>query len=132
MIKDGQSKKLRLALSTHPFLGPHTKKCVYDHNGEIPQSLQFIKVASTYGGSIPLLAPLLLLLFKTIRVLSLHCVMTPGLSKDIWCHIQPYSVFAMLANHQIRHLATHDFGCQPGDCSWPVNLPEKFVWVPTG
>ena len=40
--------------------------------------------------------------------------MTPGLSKDIWCHVWPY--FSKFANHQIRHQATHKVGCQPGDC----------------
>ena len=29
---------------------------------------------------------------------------------------------SMLANHQIRHNATHKVSCQPGDCRWPFNL----------
>ena len=45
---------------------------------------------------------------------DLCCVMTPGLSKDIRCHVWPY--FSKLAIHQIRHQATHKVGCQPGDC----------------
>ena len=28
--------------------------------------------------------------------------------------------FSKLANHQIRHLATHKVGCQPGDCIWSL------------
>ena len=29
-------------------------------------------------------------------------------------------VFSKLANHQIRHQATHKVGCQPGDCIWSL------------
>ena len=28
--------------------------------------------------------------------------------------------FSKLANHQIRHKATHKAGCQPGDCIWSL------------
>ena len=45
---------------------------------------------------------------------SLCCLLTPGLSKDIRCHERPY--FSKIANHQLRHQATHKVGCQPGDC----------------
>ena len=37
--------------------------------------------------------------------------------------------FSVLANHQVRHQATHNVGCQPGDCRGPVNLPQGFVWT---
>ena len=43
-------------------------------------------------------------------------LMAPGLSEYIRCHVWPY--FLELANHQIRHQATHKVGCQPGDCIW--------------
>ena len=44
--------------------------------------------------------------------------MTPGLSKDIQCHVWPH--FSKLANHQIRHQTTHKVGCPPGDCIWSL------------
>ena len=37
--------------------------------------------------------------------------------------------FSKLANHQIRHQATHKVGCQPDDYS---NLSQGFVWVCMG
>ena len=49
---------------------------------------------------------------------GLCCLMTPGLSKDIQCHVWPY--FSKLANHQIRHQVTHKVGCQHGDCIWSL------------
>ena len=52
------------------------------------------------------------------KIGCLCCLMTPGLSKDIRCHVWPY--FSTLANHQIRHQATHKVSCQPGDCKWPL------------
>ena len=42
--------------------------------------------------------------------------------------------FSMLADHQIRHKATHKMGCQLGDCTWLFNLPWGLcgcVWVNT-
>ena len=36
--------------------------------------------------------------------------------------------FLMLANHQIRHLATHRVICQHGDCRWPLNLLGRDVY----
>ena len=50
--------------------------------------------------------------------LVLCCLMTPGLSKDIRCHVWPY--FFKLANTQIRHQVTHEVGCQPGICIWSL------------
>ena len=35
-------------------------------------------------------------------------------------------------NHQIRHQATHNMGCRPGDWRCSVNLPQGFVWVCMG
>ena len=32
-------------------------------------------------------------------------------------------LFSILANHLIRHQATHKVGCQPGDDRWSLNLP---------
>ena len=29
----------------------------------------------------------------------------------------------------IRHEATHDMDCQPGDCRWPVGFSQVFVWI---
>ena len=49
---------------------------------------------------------------------GLSCLITPGLSKDIRCHVWPY--FSKVANHQIRHQATHKVGCPPVDCIWSV------------
>ena len=37
--------------------------------------------------------------------------------------------FSKLANHPLGHQATRKVGCQPGDCRWPLNLPQGFVWV---
>ena len=37
--------------------------------------------------------------------------------------------FLCLQNPQIKHQATHKVGCQSGDCRWPFNLPQGFVWV---
>ena len=42
-------------------------------------------------------------------------ILNPGRSKDIWCHNH---TFSMLANRQIRHLATSKVGYQPDDCGW--------------
>ena len=30
--------------------------------------------------------------------------------------------FSKLANHQIRHQATLEVGCQPGDCIWSLQF----------
>ena len=49
---------------------------------------------------------------------DLCCLMTPGLSKEIWCHV--WNNFSKLVNHQTRHQATHKMGCQPGDCIWSL------------
>ena len=38
--------------------------------------------------------------------------------------------FLKLANHQIRHQATHKVGCQPGDCIWSLYFSAG-VWVGT-
>ena len=46
--------------------------------------------------------------------LSLCCLMTPDLRKDIRC------TFSKLANQQIRHQATQKVGRQPGDCIWSL------------
>ena len=51
--------------------------------------------------------------------------MAPGLSKDIQCHVWQY--FSKLANHQIRHQATHK-DCQPMIAYGHFNLPGGFVW----
>ena len=58
--------------------------------------------------------------------LVLCCLMTPGLSKDIGCRV--WSYFSKLANHQIRHQATHKVSCQPGDCIWSFQYSFG-VWV---
>ena len=66
------------------------------------------------------------------RWFGLCCLMTPGLSKDIRCHVWPYFLQAS-ANQQIRHKATHKVGCQPGDFAYDhFNLPPGFVWVYMG
>ena len=53
--------------------------------------------------------------------------MTPGLSKDVSCHVLPY--FSKLVNHhQLRHQATHKVDCQPGDCIWSLEFSLGFVW----
>ena len=59
----------------------------------------------------------------------LCCFMTPGLSKDIQCHVWPYSVLCLQIT---RYQATHKVGCQPGDCRWPLVLPRGFMWVSMG
>ena len=51
--------------------------------------------------------------------------MTPGLSKDIQCHV----LSSMLANHQTRHQAACKLGCQPGDCSWPLDHFHGFTRI---
>ena len=58
------------------------------------------------------------ILWYQIKVSVLCCLMTPGLSKDIQCHVWPY--FSKLANHQIKHQVTQKVGCQPGDCIWSL------------
>ena len=76
---------------------------------------------------------------ETIRVLFHHmsmsyglvwfglcCLMTPGLSKDIRCHVWPY--FFKTCKCQIRHQATHKMGCQPGVCIWSLQYSSG-VWV---
>ena len=41
--------------------------------------------------------------------------------------------FSKLANHQIRHQATHKVGCLPGDCIWSLQSSSGglsgYVWV---
>ena len=37
--------------------------------------------------------------------------------------------FSKLANHQIRHQATHKVSCQPGDCKWQF---QSSSWVGVG
>ena len=54
----------------------------------------------------------------TVWVCFLCCLMTTGLSKDIWCHVWPD--YSMLAIHQARHHATSKLDCQPGDCRWTL------------
>ena len=66
-------------------------------------------------------------------LVGLCCLMTPGLSKDIRCHVRPWhTFFSKIANHQIRHQATDKVGCRPGDCIWSLNVPPGFVWVHIG
>ena len=36
--------------------------------------------------------------------------------------------FSKLANHHIRHQATHTMGCELGDCIY-FNIPQGSVWV---
>ena len=61
---------------------------------------------------------------------GLCCLMTPGLSKDIpiRCYVWPY--FSKLANHQIRHRATHKVSLVIAYGHF--NLPQGlcgYVWV---
>ena len=57
--------------------------------------------------------------------LGFGCLMTPGRSKDIRCHVWPY--FLNLTNHQITHMkwvvrlviAYGNFN-QPGDWKWSL------------
>ena len=69
------------ALSLHPWVGCSSgiqdqyEKC----HGQLPLCL---KITITRSGQV-------------------CCWMTPGLSRDIRCHVWPY--FSKLANHQIRH-----------------------------
>ena len=37
-------------------------------------------------------------------------------------------LFSMFANHQTGHQATRKVDCQPGDCRWPVNITQEFVY----
>ena len=61
----------------------------------------------------------------------LCCLMTLGLNMDIQCYVWTI-LFPILANHQIRHQASHREGCQPGNCRWSLYLPRGFVWVCMG
>ena len=45
------------------------------------------------------------------------CLLMPGFSMDIQCHILPHT-FSMLAHHHIRHQTRNKMGLQPGDCRW--------------
>ena len=45
------------------------------------------------------------------------CSMTPGLSKDIWSHVLPYSIFVI---HQIQYQTTSKMNSQLGVCIWPL------------
>ena len=60
------------------------------------------------------------------------CLMTPGLSKDIRCHVWPYFLWAS-ANQQIRHEATHKVGSQPGDLHMIISIFLRalcgYIWV---
>ena len=47
---------------------------------------------------------------------GVYCLMTPGLSKDIQCHVWPY--FFLTYKCQIKHQATHKMGCQPVFFFW--------------
>ena len=38
----------------------------------------------------------------------------------------------MPASHPIGHQTTRKVHCQPGDCRWPFNLVQGFVWVSIG
>ena len=58
-----------------------------------------------------------------VKRVGLRCLMTLCLSKDIRCHVWKY--YSKLANHQIRHQATHKVGYLPGDCIrsfWPSSV----------
>ena len=97
--------------------------------------------------------------------LGLGCLLTPGLRKNIDTKIYIYSeiqhtykhsykaaisaqiqcfyfihthydhTFSKLANHQIRHQATHKMGCQPSDYIWSLQSSSgegggyRYVWV---
>ena len=50
--------------------------------------------------------------------IGLCSLMTPGLSKDIRCHMTMLLLLLNFANHQIRHQATHKVGCLPDDSTW--------------
>ena len=39
---------------------------------------------------------------------------------------------SMLTNHQIIHQITHNVGFQIGNCRWPLNLLQRFVWACMG
>ena len=45
--------------------------------------------------------------------------MTPGVSKDIQCHVLPYIYIYIVLNHQV----THKVECQLGDCK----VVTKFI-----
>ena len=53
--------------------------------------------------------------------MTLASVRTSGVTRD--------HTSSELANHQIRHQATHKVGCQPGDCIW---LLQSSSWVCMG
>ena len=56
----------------------------------------------------------------------LCCLMTPGLSEDIWCHVGPYNRFAHL---QIRQQTTHEKAINLGTADGHFNASSGFVWV---
>ena len=60
----------------------------------------------------------------------LDCLVIPGPSKDIQYYVRLYSS-SIHANHQIKHQATRNVGCQSGDCRWPLYHLQGFVWVCT-
>ena len=65
--------------------------------------------------------------------MCLCCLMTPGLSKDIQCHVRMTILFIISASQQIRYQAIHKVGCQPGDFAYGhFSLPLGFVWVYMG
>ena len=73
----------------------------------------------------------------TICNASLHqntsaCLLTPGLRKDIRCHVCMTTLLSMLANHQIRHQAIRNMGCHlviaDGQLIFLRGLC-RFVWV---
>ena len=57
--------------------------------------------------------------------LGLGCSMTPGLSKDIRCHVWPYFLNLQITRSDIQ--TTHKVGCQPSACIWSLYLPQGFV-----
>ena len=64
-----------------------------------------------------------------ILSVGLCCLMTPGLSKDIQCHVWPY----MLANQMIRHQShqtINQAGYQTGNCTWRNSEMLRREWWP--
>ena len=66
------------------------------------------------------------------RAQALCCLMTL-VSVRTFGIMYDHTFFSKLANHQIRHQATYNVGCQPGDCTMVTLIFCRglygYVWV---
>ena len=54
----------------------------------------------------------------SLQQMTLYCLMAPGLSKDIQCHVQSYYILCLQIT-KFQDQATSKQSNQPGDYTWP-------------